>query len=111
MSKTLTIEFDDFPDERVVVVVSPVAMGDFLDVVARMASVGLNREDIGGLLLTFVPYVESWSYAEPLTVEGFMVRDFGWIVAVLDAWTDGVRDVPRPLPRASSASTASDEPA
>ena len=111
MSKTLTIEFDDFPDERVVVVVSPVAMGDFLDVVDRMSHVGMNREDVGGLLDLLVPYVESWTYPEPLTVEGFMVRDFGWIVAVVNAWVDGVRDVPRPLPRASSASTASDEPA
>lgn len=105
--QTLDIEFDEFPDQRVTVIISPVALGDLLDVVDRMTHVGLNREDIGGLLKLLVPYVESWTYAEPLSVEGLMTRDFGWIVSVLEAWIDGVREVPRPLPRASSAPTLS----
>lgn len=106
--KTLTIEFDDFPDDRVVVVISPVAMGDLLDIIDRMSHVSMTREDIGGLLGLVVPYVESWTWPEPVSVEGFMVRDFSWNIALVNAWVDGVRDVPRPLPRASTAGTPSE---
>ena len=105
--KTLTIEFDEFPDEHVELIISPVAMGDLLDVIGRMSSVEMTREAVGELMALVAPYVASWTYPEPLGLEGLMARDFGWIISVVDAWVDGVRDVPRPLPRASSAGTPS----
>lgn len=104
MPKTLRIEFDDFPDDWIETIISPVPVADFFAIAAAVRGLRTSLDDFGNLFGLFVPFVESWSYAEPVGVEGLMARDYNLVLAIIAAWVGGVRDAPFPLPRRSSAS-------
>ena len=106
--KTLTIEFDEFPDQSVTVQIQPVPMLVFLDVIDKMANMTLDVAPFEALAQQFVPFIESWTFPEPVSIQGLLSLDFGMVIAVVNAWIEGVRDVPRPLPLTSTAGTPSE---
>lgn len=104
MPKTLRVEFDDFPDDWIEVIISPVPVATLFAIISAVRGLRTSLDDFGNLFGLFAPFVESWSYAEPPGVEGLMARDYNLALAAIAAWIGGVRDAPLPLPRRSSAS-------
>jgi hypothetical protein len=100
--KTLTIEFEEFPSETVEVRISPVPVVDFFKVQTAGRSLRVAEESFTDLATVFAPFVEAWSFPEPVGVEGLLARDYNWFIAVVNLWIKGVRDVPLPLPLTSS---------
>lgn len=108
--KTLTIEFEEFPGETVEVRISPVPVMDFFKVQNAGRALRVAEESFTDLATVFAPFVESWSFPEPVGVEGLLARDYNWFIAVVNLWIKGVRDVPLPLPLTSSDGEPSEDP-
>lgn len=106
----LTLVFDEYPDDEIVLRISPVPMGDYFDIIelydGAMETSDLTK--VRALFDRFAPVaLVSWSFPEPATAEGLYRRDFKLASALVAQWLKGVRDVPRPLPLMSSDGTAS----
>jgi hypothetical protein len=108
--KTLTIEFEEFPGETVEVRISPVPVMDFFKVQNAGRGLRVAEESFTELATAFAPFVESWTFPEPLGVEGLLARDYNWFIAVVNLWIKGVRDVPLPLPLTSSSGEPLEDP-
>ena len=108
--KTLTLRFDDWPDDEIVVRIQPVPTADLLDIWEQLRKVRLNQESMRELAERFVPFVESWTFPEPTDADGLMARDFNLFYAIVGSWVSGVRDAPLPLLRAPSDGEPSEAP-
>ena len=105
---TATLVFYEYPDDEIVVRLSPIPMRAYFDLLADYdaantapAYAALFERFVGlGLLV-------SWTFPEPCDVDGFMARDFKLGLAIVKQWIVGVRDVPLPLPRSASGGTPS----
>ena len=106
---TLDIEFEEYPDDVVTVRTGPVSIKDFFAVQAVARGLRLSEDSFTELATVFAPFVESWSFLEPVGVEGLLARDYNWFIAVVNLWTKGVRDVPLPLQRRSSDTEPSED--
>jgi hypothetical protein len=106
------IEFED-ADSWVRVRLTGVPMSTYESVVDAVDTVyrRFMPDELRALREVFAPLVESWSFPEPVGVEGLAARDPNWLLAVVREWASGVRSVPLPLPRRSSAgdTSASDQ--
>lgn len=107
--KTLRITFDEYPDDWIDTIISPVGVGTLLDIIAKSSRVSLTREAFGELYGLFAPFVAEWSYPEPVGPDGLVARDMNQMLAVIYAWAAGVREAPLPLPRRSSDTTPSED--
>lgn len=105
---TATLVFDEYPDDEIVVRLSPVPMRHYFALVEKWDA----AERLGDYAALFREFAEaglliSWTFPEPCDVDGFLARDFKLGVAIVREWIQGVRDVPLPLPRSASAGTPS----
>ena len=106
--KTLRIEFDDSPG-HILTIISPVSLYAYFT--AREAYEAGNwgeRASFTALFAAWAPFVKSWSHKVPVSPEAMAGLDPHPLLAAVKAWLDGVRDVPLPLPRASSATAPSE---
>ena len=108
--KTLSVRFKEMPGEEIVVRLSPVPTVDLLNIAELIAKLRLSRQSVRAMATAFAPYVVSWSYPEPVGVDGLLARDFNVLYATVNAWIGGVRDAPRPLPLRSSDGEPSEAP-
>lgn len=101
--KTATITFpDDYPDATVEVVVSPVPVAAYWDIVARLNEFRPSRDAFEGLATDFAPFLSAWSFDAPADVTGLMATDYNLILGIVQAWAVEVRDAPLPLSVRSS---------
>lgn len=104
-SKTETLEFDS--GLKAEVVVSPVPLGPYLDLVGIMEDEERRRssEGIRALAEGFAPFIASWNLDAPATPEGVMTVDFNVVLGLVIAWVRLVGEVPLPLPSPSSGTS------
>ena len=107
--KTLRITFDEYPDDWIETIISPVGVGVLLDIIAKSSRITLTREAFGALYELWAPFVAQWSYPEPVGPDGLFARDMNQMLATVYAWAAGVREAPLPLPRRSSDSPPSED--
>ena len=106
--KTLRIEFEDSPG-HILTIISPVSLDAYFTVrEAYEAGNWGERASFTALFAAWAPFVRSWSYKAPVSAESMNALDPHPLLAAVKAWLDGVRDVPLPLPRASSATAPSE---
>jgi hypothetical protein len=106
--KTITIEFDEYPDQEIVARLSPVPLDTFDAIVdAYLEAAEIIAEKVRALAELFGPLLVSWSFPEPADAAGLGARDPNLIVAIVGQWILGVRTVPLPLPVRSSAGVLS----
>jgi len=106
--KTLRIEFEDQPG-HILTIVSPVSLDAYFTVrEAYEAGNWGERASFTALFAAWAPFIRSWSYKAPVSPESMAGLDPHPLLAAVKAWLDGVRDVPLPLPRASSATAPSE---
>ena len=110
MAATLTLEVEEEPGSSVTVRISPVPVAVLYDVQARARRVPQTRAQFDALVEAFLPYVESWSFDEPITVDGFATLDFNLSFALVNGWLRGVASAPLPLLRRSSDGEPSETP-
>lgn len=110
MTATLTLEVEEDPGSSVVVRISPVPVAVLYDVQARARRIPQNRAQFDALADAFVPYVESWTYPEPVDRDGCAARDFNLFLAFVNGWLQGVASAPLPLLRRSSDGEPSADP-
>jgi len=104
MARTLTLVFDEYPDEEIVLRTAPVPMSDYLAIAGLWDESRRKGGDLIGLMRRFGDVaLVSWTFPEPATGEGMMARDLNLGIALVAHWMKGVRDVPLPLPVPSSA--------
>jgi hypothetical protein len=106
------IEFEEYGDDWVRVRLSGISMATY-EAVVDATSAAYRRfmpEELRALRDVFAPLVDSWSFPEPVGVEGLAERDPNWMLAVVREWASGVRNVPLPLPRRSSDGDTSVDP-
>ena len=110
MARTLRLTFEEYPDDEIVLRLSPVPMTVFFDIVERFdrAQAGTLADKLD-LFRSFgdAGLVESWSYPEPTNGDGLLARDFGLAIQIVSQWLEGVGQVPRPLPPSASGGTLS----
>lgn len=107
MTKSKLLQFED--GDSVTVRVSPVAVDDLFTVLELLDKAN-TRHGYRDLADGFVPFVESWSFAEPVDATGLLKRDVNLLFAIVVGWRDGVRDAPPPLLVTSSdGATSGDE--
>jgi hypothetical protein len=61
-----------------------------------------TRAQFDALADAFLPFVESWTYPEPVDRDGFAARDINLALAIVHGWLRGVASAPLPLLRTSS---------
>ena len=107
--RTKTIEFEEYPDDTIVVRVSPVPVDDLFTVLDAFTQFR-TREGFVALVEAFAPFLESWTFPEPADAEGLRKRDINLVLAIVREWREGVGEVPLPLPRRSSDGGPSEAP-
>jgi len=111
--RTARLEFDEYPDDHIVVRLSPVSLDDF-DAIVDLFNVAGRQvlaKPIRALYAKWAPVaLISWSFPEPATVAGLGARDPNLGLAIVRQWIEGVRHVPLPLPVPSSGTAQSDSP-
>lgn len=110
MERFAVLEFEDLPDVRVRI--SPVPFGQFNAIYdLYLAAEEFRTPDrVGPMVDAFAPFLDSWEYPEPATREGLDAREVPFLCAVVREWIQGVRRVPRPLPRRSFDGEPSEDP-
>ena len=97
--KTLRITFDEYPDDWIDTIISPVGVGTLLDIIAKSSRVSLTREAFGELYGLFARRGR-WNYPEPVGPDGPVARFMNQILAVIMPGPRGPQAPP--LPRRSS---------
>lgn len=112
MDSHAVIEFEEYPDEWTRVRISDVSVRDFGAVIAAFneAARRFMPEPIEKLCELFAPYIDSWSYPEPVDADGLLSRDVNLLLALVREWVTGVRSVPLPLRLRSSDGEPSADP-
>ncbi|CAB4173624.1 hypothetical protein UFOVP1028_38 [uncultured Caudovirales phage] len=105
---TATLVFEEYPDDEIVVRLSPVPMRDYFGL-AQQLDAASSAADYTALFGAFVDagVLVSWTFPEPCDLPGMMARDFKLNLAIIRQWIAGVRSVPLPLPRRPSGGTPS----
>lgn len=103
--KTITLTFDDFPDV-VEVRVSPVPVEDLLAILEDQDGLKFTRESFTRLADRFAPFVVTWN-GKKTTPATLLRQDMNVLIGAVLGWAAGVRDVPIPLPVASSSTEQS----
>lgn len=102
IEKTATIEFDEYPDEEIVVRIAPIPLDDYFGVLEDIEELA-SADAIRAAFRRFADLaLVSWTFPEPATGEGMLRRDMNLGLAVIRQWAREVREVALPLPRASS---------
>lgn len=99
------IEFEEYPDEWYRVRLSPVPLDDYetvVDAYREAGEVGLLPAELRAMVGLFVPFLESWSRDDKVTVKALGKLDANLLYALVGQWINGVRRVPLPLPKRSS---------
>lgn len=80
------------------VIVSPVPLGPYLDIVAIMEDEEVRKSSKGirDLAVNFAPFVVSWNLDAKPSVDGIMSVDFNMALALALAWVRLVGSVPLP---------------
>jgi hypothetical protein len=99
---TATLTLEDDTGSSVVVRISPVPVGVLYDVEARARRLPRTRAQFDALADAFLPFVESWTYPEPVDRDGLAARDINLALAIVHGWLRGVASAPLPLLRTSS---------
>lgn len=106
--KTLSVRFEESPDDEIVLRLSPVPTGELLRIMDLMSELLLTRESLAVLCEAFAPFVESWTYPEDIDADGLLARDFNQLYVVVNHWVREVRDAPPPLLLGSSGGAPSE---
>jgi hypothetical protein len=107
---TATLTLEDDTGSSVIVRISPVPVGVLYDVQARARRIPQTRAQFDALADAFLPFVESWTYPEPVDRDGFASRDFNLALALVNGWLQGVASAPLPLLRRLSDGDPSETP-
>lgn len=107
--KTATLTYDEYPDESVEVVVSPVPMDAYWALHTQLMTLKWNKADFDALGKAFAPYLHGWTFKEKPDANGLAARDYNLALAIVRDWLTEVREAPLPLSRRSSASDRSAE--
>lgn len=110
MERFAVLEFEDLPEVRVRI--APVPFGTFNALFELYVAADNYRmpDEVKAMCDAFAPFLDSWGYPEPATREGMDAREVAVLVAIVREWIQGVRTVPRPLPRRSSDGEKSETP-
>jgi hypothetical protein len=98
---TITLENGEDPAPEMAVRISGVPVRVFYGISGQLENVR-TLDDFRALAEAFAPFIESWSYPEPVGVEGLLDRDINDLLAFVRAWQRGVASAPIPLARRSS---------
>jgi len=111
--RTVRLVFDEYPDDEVVLRVSPIPMEDYFGVLEDWAKLRSDNADAAEMVALFGRFADlalvSWSFPEPATAEGMKRRDVNLGLAMMGQWLEQVGRVPLPLPLGSSGSEPSPE--
>lgn len=114
MARTMTLVFDEYPDDEIVLRLSPIPLGEFFALAKDFDALSEKGSgvDIPEFMRRFGDLaLASWSFPEPATGDGLLTRDFNLALAIMAEWFSGVRNVPLPLPRKPSAGDTSGQEA
>lgn len=107
--RTARLEFDEYPDEHVIVRLSGIPLSEFFTVRDAFAELTWDADAMAAFAELFSPFLVSWSFDVPIE-EGVFAYHLGLGVAIVREWLKAVRDVPSPLPQRSSVGAASEDP-
>lgn len=108
MSRTATLVFDEYPDDSIDVLLSPIPMADYFDLLADFDAIqkASTRDGWFAFFRKFGDLIlQRWTFPEEPNGDGMVRRDINLSVAIVTQWVKAVRDVPVPLPLTSSAGT------
>ena len=111
--KTIDIEFEEYAKDSFTITVSPVPLGAFEAINAGYPeAVGTFQAqgDAGklrALVAEFVKVAKPTRNGSAMTAERLLAIDPNLAIALMRQWHAGVRNVPLPLPRGSSATEPS----
>ena len=106
MATTGVFTFEDYPEQEFRCRLSPVSMGAFFDFIDAWDAVQ-TITDMRAVIGTFVTLADpAWTTGET----AFMDLDQALIKAIVGAWIRAMREVPLPLPAASSGIERHREP-
>jgi hypothetical protein len=110
VTSTLTLEIEEDPGSSVTVIISPVPVAVLYDVQGRIRRLPQTRAQFDALAEAFLPYVESWTFDQPVDTDGFAALDWNLDIAIINGWLRGVASAPLPLLRRSSDGDPSETP-
>ena len=107
------LDFSDTAYAGLEVTMDAISLGDLLDIqdLAEVASAGKAAR---ALFVKFAAVLESWNVTKgghPVAadLEGVLAQDAAFIVAIVQAWQQGMAQAPPPLPGGSSSGGISAE--
>jgi len=105
------LDFSDTAYAGLEVTMDAVSLGDLLDIeeLAEAASAGAAARE---LFARFAKCLESWNVTRkgepvPATLEGVLSQDAAFVLAVVQAWQQGMAQAPPPLPGGSGSGGSS----
>lgn len=113
--KTIDVEFEEYPKDTFTITVSPVSLGVFEALhTAYPEAVGAFQAQgeatkLRALVAEFVKVAKPTKNGSTMTAERLLAIDPNLAIALMRQWHAGVRNVPLPLPRGSSATAPSPE--
>lgn len=113
--KTIDVEFEEYPKDTFTVTVSPVPLGVFEtlhagypEAVGAFQAQGETAK-LRALVGEFVKVAKPTKNGSAITADRLLGLDPNVAIALMRQWHAGVRNVPLPLPRRSSAPDTSAE--
>ena len=108
--KTATIVFDEYPDDEVTVILSPVPVATYFDIIEKANTLRFDPAEFRALFEQFAPFIDSWTFPEPTDADGLLAQDYNLGLAIIREWAREVRSVPLPLRLTPSDGTPSEAP-
>lgn len=107
--KILVLTFDEYPDDEVRVLLSPVPLSAYHAVIEayKLAITQALADDVIAMCDVFAPLLRAWTFPEPPTREGMNARDPNLLIGIVGEWIRGVRMAPAPLAQRSSGGAPS----
>ncbi len=113
--RTAILEFEEYPDEEIVVRIAPVSVDAFFEVTEKVNTLHWDPAEMAALSEAFAPFLVSWTFETTL---GLFTHDMALGLGIVRNWAKAVRDVPLPLPvtpfdgtpSEAESPTGSDEP-
>ncbi len=93
--RTAILEFEEYPDEEIVVRIAPVSVDAFFEVTEKVNTLHWDPAEMAALSEAFAPFLVSWTFETPL---GLFAHDMTLGLGIVRNWAKAVRDVPLPLP-------------
>lgn len=110
--KVYKLDFEGTEWDGLVVKVTGLTTGEYLDFVSLTAAVDEDDNQTGDLVTMLAEHMVSWNLEEdnepvPCTLEGLKANDVGMTMAIVRAWTSALSGVPEETEKKSPAGDSS----